>query len=61
VSGVSTALFLAEPPAHYLLRPPLVLDCSALAGLVFEEDWQADALQKIEGRSLKGPICWRSK
>jgi predicted nucleic acid-binding protein len=48
-------LFLAEPPPHYLVRPPLVLDCSTLAGLIFEEDWQAQALQKIEGRSLKAP------
>ncbi|HSN79281.1 MAG TPA: type II toxin-antitoxin system VapC family toxin [Rhodoferax sp.] len=51
----SDGLFLAEPPQHYLARPPLVLDCSALAGLIFEEDWQAQALQKIEGRSLKAP------
>ena len=48
-------LFLAEPPQHYLVRPPLVLDCSTLAGLIFEEDWQAQALQKIEGFSLKAP------
>ena len=51
----SDALFLAEPPQHYLVRPPLVLDCSTLAGLLFEEDWQVQALQKIEGRSLKAP------
>ncbi|MCF8167491.1 MAG: type II toxin-antitoxin system VapC family toxin [Rhodoferax sp.] len=48
-------LFVAEPPQHYLVRPPLVLDCSTLAGLLFEEDWQVQALQKIEGRSLKAP------
>lgn len=48
-------LFVVEPPQHYLVRPPLVLDCSTLAGLIFEEDWQAQALQKIEGCSLKAP------
>lgn len=55
MSSVTGALFMAEPPAHYLVRPPLVLDCSTLAGLVFEEDWQEDALRQIEGRSLKAP------
>ncbi len=51
----TAGLFVAAPPPHYLVRPPLVLDCSTLAGLVFEEDWQAQALQKIEGFSLKAP------
>ena len=55
MSQPSDALFLAEPPPHYLVRPPLVLDCSTLAGLIFEEDWQVQAMQKIEGRSLKAP------
>jgi predicted nucleic acid-binding protein len=55
MSQPADGLFLAEPPQHYLVRPPLVLDCSTLAGLIFEEDWQAQALQKIEGRSLKAP------
>jgi predicted nucleic acid-binding protein len=48
-------LFVAEPPPHYLVRPPLVPDCSTLAGLLFEEDWQTEAVQKIEGFSLKAP------
>ncbi len=51
----TAGLFVAEPPSHYLVRPPLVLDCSTLAGLIFEEDWQAQALQRIEGCSLKAP------
>ncbi|MGB4359048.1 MAG: type II toxin-antitoxin system VapC family toxin [Rhodoferax sp.] len=55
MSQSSDGLFLAEPPQHYLVRPPLVLDCSTLAGLLFEEDWQVQALEKIEGRSLKAP------
>lgn len=55
MSRSSDELFVAEPPQHYLVRPPLVLDCSTLAGLIFEEDWQAQALQKIEGFSLKAP------
>lgn len=55
MSSPARDLYLAEPPQHYLVRPPLVLDCSTLAGLIFEEDWQTQALQKIEGRSLKAP------
>lgn len=56
MSGLASALFVAEPPQRYLLRPPLVLDCSTLAGLVFEEDWQREALQKIEGHRLHAPF-----
>lgn len=56
MSGPAGALFVAEPPQHYLVRPPLVLDCSTLAGLIFEEDWQREALQKIEGQSLNAPF-----
>jgi predicted nucleic acid-binding protein len=48
-------LHLAEPPSHYLTRPPLVLDCSALAGIVFRESWQSEAEQRIQGRSLHAP------
>ena len=52
----STPTFhVAEPPAQYLLRPPLVVDCSTLAGLVFREPWWADALARIEGRELHAP------
>ncbi|MBB1073768.1 type II toxin-antitoxin system VapC family toxin [Rhodoferax sp. 4810] len=55
MSTLRGALFVAEPPAHYVVRPPLVLDCSTLSGLVFEEDWQEEASRQIEGRSLKAP------
>ncbi|HSV52244.1 MAG TPA: type II toxin-antitoxin system VapC family toxin [Burkholderiaceae bacterium] len=48
-------LYVAEPPAHYLARPPLVLDCSALAGLVFREPWYEQAQKHIEGRTLHAP------
>ena len=48
-------LYVAEPPAHYLSRPPMVLDCSALAGIVFREPWEEQAQRRIEGRSLHAP------
>lgn len=52
----ASVIFVAEPPPRYLVRPPLVLDCSTLAGLVFEEDWKREALQRIEGQSLNAPF-----
>lgn len=48
-------LCVAEPPALYLMRPPLVVDCSALAGIVFQESWQQQAQQSMTGRTLHAP------
>ena len=48
-------LHVAEPPAHYRLRPPLVVDCSVVAGTVFSEPWQADADAQLTGRDLHAP------
>jgi predicted nucleic acid-binding protein len=33
----------------------MLVDCSALAGIVFQEPWQDQALQWIAGRSLHAP------
>jgi predicted nucleic acid-binding protein len=33
----------------------MVMDCSALAGIVFQEPWQDEALQRISGRTLHAP------
>ncbi|MEI8031462.1 MAG: type II toxin-antitoxin system VapC family toxin [Comamonadaceae bacterium] len=55
MSGTVRSLFVAEPPAQYLLHPPLVVDCSTLAGMVFSEHWRDQALQRIDGRSLHAP------
>jgi predicted nucleic acid-binding protein len=54
-SSPQRALYVAEPPAQYLARPPVVVDCSALAGMLFEEPWQAQAAEKLHGRSLNAP------
>lgn len=51
----SPSLYVAEPPAQYLVRPPMVMDCSALAGIVFQEAWQDEALKRISGRTLHAP------
>ena len=55
MNGTVRSLFVAEPPAQYLLHPPLVVDCSTLAGMVFSEPWRDQALQRIDGRSLNAP------
>ncbi|WP_167772548.1 type II toxin-antitoxin system VapC family toxin [Ramlibacter henchirensis] len=48
-------LHIAEPPAQYLLRPPLVVDCSVIAGTVFNEPWRGTADAQIAGRQLHAP------
>ena len=48
-------LFVAEPPLRYMVLPPLVVDCSTLAGLVFKEDSQAHAAENIRGKAMHAP------
>ena len=54
-------LYLAEPPARYLARPPIVVDCSALAGVLFQEPWHALATEKIQGRTLNAPYLLQAE
>ena len=49
------ALFVAEPPALYLARPALVVDCSVLSAVLFEEAMRDEALQRLAGRTLHAP------
>ena len=55
MSGPTRELYVAEPPATYLLRRPLVVDCSTLSRVIFQEHWQAQAAQKISDRALQAP------
>jgi predicted nucleic acid-binding protein len=50
-----SGLILAEPPASYLARPPLVLDCSVLCAVLFDEPSREEALQYLSGRDLHAP------
>jgi predicted nucleic acid-binding protein len=52
---VPPALVVAEPPAAYLVRSPLVVDCSVLSAVLFEEVMRDDALRQLAGRSLHAP------
>ena len=55
MSAITPTLYVAEPPVQYLTRPPLVVDCSALAGIVFQESWKDEAQLRLAGRSLHAP------
>ena len=58
---VPRSLHVAEPPAQYLLRPPIVVDCSALAGILFQEEWKALAEQHIAHRNLHAPFLLQAE
>jgi predicted nucleic acid-binding protein len=51
----SAALFVAEPPAQYLVLPPLVVDCSVLSSAIFEEESRDVALDLLKGKALHAP------
>lgn len=53
--AVQPVLHVAEPPAQYLPRPPMVVDCSALAGVLFQEPWMDQAVKRLSGHRLYAP------
>ena len=52
---LAPTLYVAEPPATYLARPALVVDCSVLAAVLFEEASRDEALARLSGRTLHAP------
>ena len=61
MSATGSTLFVAEPPAHYLIQPPVVVDCSTLAGLIFHEPLHALALDGLRGPALRAAALLRSE
>lgn len=55
MSQASRPIYVAEPPAAYLLRPPMVVDCSVLCGVLFDEPWRDEAQARLAGRALFAP------
>lgn len=53
--GEPLRVFVAEPPASYLMQPPLVVDCSLIAAMLFQEAERDEALGRLFGRSLHAP------
>jgi predicted nucleic acid-binding protein len=49
------AIYVAEPPAAYRVRVPVVVDCSVLGALLFDETLRETASQLITGRALHAP------
>lgn len=54
-------LHVAEPPAAFLGRPPIVVDCSVLSAALFEEDLRDDARRILMGRTLHAPFLLDSE
>lgn len=52
---MSRELFVAEPAKIYNTLPPIVVDCSVLAAILFNEPAQGDALKLLTGKSLHAP------
>jgi len=54
-------LHVAEPPPAWLGRPPVVVDCSVLSAVLFEEDTRAEALDALVGKTLHAPLLLDSE
>lgn len=48
-------LIVAEPAGRYARKPPLVVDCSVLAALLFDEPERETAALAMAGRELFAP------
>ena len=55
MSAAAPSLHVAEPPAAFSVRPPIVVDCSALSAVLFDEPARDEALARLIGRSLHAP------
>ena len=52
---MSRELFVAEPVKTYDTLPPIVVDCSLLAAILFNEPSHREALNILSGKSLHAP------
>lgn len=48
-------LIIAEPPARYAVRPPLVVDSSMLCALLFDEAERDEGARRLVDRQLFAP------
>lgn len=55
VAASPRVLFVAEPSAAWVVRPPAVVDCSVLAAVLWAEPAADEAFAQLRGRSLHGP------
>ena len=54
-SAPSRTLYVAEPPAFYLSQPPLVVDCSIVVALLFQESTREEAERRLTDHTLHAP------
>ena len=52
---MTQSLQVAEPPPRFRARPPLVVDCSALATIVFQEPGFDEVAARLLGHQLHAP------
>ena len=60
-SAARPVVHVAEPPPGYLGRPPIVVDCSVLSAVLFEEEARDDALRALAGKALHAPLLLDSE
>lgn len=53
--GADNGLIVAEPAGRYARKPPLVVDCSVLAALLFDEPEREAAALAMAGKELFAP------
>ena len=53
--GVRSRAIVAEPLPQYQTRPPLVVDCSIVCAVLFDEPERDEALRCVQGRDLFAP------
>lgn len=49
-------LHVAEPPPAYRVRPPIVVDSSAICAVLFDEAERAEAIASMAGKTLYAPF-----
>lgn len=60
-SASRPVLHVAEPAAAFLTRPPIVVDCSVLSAVLFQEETRGDALRIMAGKALHAPFLLGSE
>lgn len=50
-----SSLVVAEPSGAYARRPPMVVDCSVLAAVLFDEPERENAALALAGKALHAP------
>jgi predicted nucleic acid-binding protein len=51
----ASPLIIAEARGRYAARPPIVVDCSVLAAVLFDEPNREEAAQALAGKDLFAP------